>query len=219
MDADGWLKGEVVDVLVTTNMARDAAGGLVPLTLPGNVGERHMSLEATVSTLALHSASPLAGCRLPSPNAYPRHSRRGRARSPFASRHAPRLRSTMLMPSLARCHAMPVACPSQVMTLAVLAKSFTAISPVTSVLADLPEALVLGAPPLLDAPDAAKRRHVLAQRTLRTLLLWLVALCAYPCALSPHGLALVEAVTGAMCSMLASLALPCAAWIAREARP
>ena len=144
----GWLKGEIVDVLVTTNMAKDASGGLVPLTLPGSVGERHMSLEATV------------------------------------------------------------------MTLAVLAKSFTAISPVTAVLADLPERLLLGAPPLLDAADAQKRRHVFRQRALRTLLLWLVALCAYPCALSTHGLALVEAVTGAMCSMLASLALPCACWVA-----
>ena len=37
---------------------------------------------------------------------------------------------------------------------------------------------------------------------------------ADPCAIFPNGLALVEAVTGAMCSMLASLALPCAFWAA-----
>ena len=145
----GWLKSEAVDVLITTNMARDASGGLVPLTLPGHVGARHMSLEATV------------------------------------------------------------------MTLAVLAKSFTAISPVTSVLAELPESLVLGPPPHPGAATSAaqRRARVASQRALRTILLWAVALCAYPCAIYPNGLALVEAITGAMCSMLASLALPCACWV------
>ena len=176
----GWLKGQYVDVLITTNMAHDTSGGIVPLTLPGHWGARRMSLESTI------------------------------------------------------------------MTLAVVAKSFTAISPVTAVLADLPEMLILGTqarPPrtataATATPTTRQRtkrittltptltsgkpsdmahelaRHQRQQRILRTVLLWLVAAAAYPCAMYPHGLALVEAVTGAMCSMLASLALPCACWVA-----
>jgi len=54
--AYGWLKGEAVDVLITTNMAHDHAG-LLPLTLPGRVGERTMSLEATIMTLAVVAKS------------------------------------------------------------------------------------------------------------------------------------------------------------------
>jgi hypothetical protein len=123
------------------------AEGLVPLTLPGSVGARTMSLESTV------------------------------------------------------------------MTAAVVAKSFTAISPVTAVLAELPELLLLPPPdPAADGADGGARRRA-RQRGLRTALLWLVALAAYPCSVY-DGLALVEAVTGAMCSMSASLVLPCACWVA-----
>lgn len=143
----GWLKGQYVDVLITTNMAHDTSGGIVPLKLPGHWGERHMSLESTI------------------------------------------------------------------MTLAVVAKSFTAISPVTSVLSELPEMLILGQPSGSGMAHEVAR-HQKQQRILRTVLLWIVAAAAYPCAIYPHGLALVEAVTGAMCSMLASLALPCACWAA-----
>ena len=141
--AYGWLKGEVVDVLITTNMAHDREG-LFPLELPGHFGERTMSLESTL------------------------------------------------------------------MTIAVVAKSFTAISPVTSVLAELPELLLLGESG--GGADATARRAK-KQIAVRTALLWLAAALAYPCSVY-GGLALVEAVTGAMCSMLASLALPCACWVA-----
>ena len=72
------------------------------------------------------------------------------------------------------------------------------------------ECTLLGAVQPHEPPLDRQRR----QRVLRTLLLWLVAAAAYPCAQNPNGLALVEAVTGAMCSMLASLALPCACWVA-----
>lgn len=91
---------------------------------------------------------------------------------------------------------------STIMTVAVVAKSFTAISPVTSVLAQLPEMLLL-------SPEPPPHQRVL----LRTGILWAVACAAYPCSVY-NGLALVEATTGAMCSMLASLALPCACYVA-----
>lgn len=84
----------------------------------------------------------------------------------------------------------------------------------TGVLADLPEALLLGPPPAASAPAVSHSAFQRRQRGVRTALLWLLALCAYPCALFPNGLALVEAVTGALCSMLASLVLPCACWVA-----
>ena len=68
---------------------------------------------------------------------------------------------------------------------------------------------------MLGKPDASQMApYQRRQRILRTVLLWLVASIAYPCATYPSGLALIEAVTGAMCSMLASLALPCACWVA-----
>lgn len=109
--------------------------------------------------------------------------------------------------------------PVMVMTVAVVAKSFCAISPITGVLAELPELLFV--PDLPDddgigAPEdriAAIKRRRRMQRVMRTTLLWLVALCAFPCSIF-DGLAVVEAVTGAMCSMLCSLALPCACWSA-----
>tara|TARA_B110001452_G_scaffold259202_1_gene255282 strand:+ start:144 stop:1580 length:1437 start_codon:yes stop_codon:yes gene_type:complete len=100
---------------------------------------------------------------------------------------------------------------STIMTLAVVAKSFTAISPVLAVLADLPEQLLLGDGYGLSpaALEVRKQRQI----ALRTLLLWVAAALAYLCSVY-GGLALVEAVTGALCSMLASLGLPCAFWAA-----
>ena len=90
--AYGWLKGDAaIDILITTNMAHDRAG-IVPLELPGEVGERTMSLESTI------------------------------------------------------------------MTIAVVAKSFTAISPVTSLVADLPELVLLGEATGATGAAAAARR-------------------------------------------------------------
>jgi len=100
------------------------------------------------------------------------------------------------------------------MTVAVVAKSFTAISPVTAVFAELPEQLILGPPLPPTATPAALARQQRRQRALRTALLWLAAAAAYHLSVRPNGLALVEAVTGAFCSMLASLGLPCACWVA-----
>ncbi len=104
---------------------------------------------------------------------------------------------------------------STIMTLAVLAKSFTAISPVTGVLAELPELLLLpsAVPSAARSSEHAARLRRRQQRAVRTGLLWGVAAAAYPCSVS-DGLALVEAVTGAMCSMLASIGIPCACWVA-----
>lgn len=109
--------------------------------------------------------------------------------------------------------------PVLVMTLAVVAKSFCAISPITGVLADLPEMLLIAEVPpdnghgRVEEQIALFKRRRRYQRAMRTALLWLVALCAFPCSIF-NGLAVVEAVTGAMCSMLCSLALPCACWAA-----
>ena len=137
----GWLKGQEVDVLISTNMAKDS-NGIVKLDLPGELGGS-MSLESTC------------------------------------------------------------------MTLAVIVKSFCSISPVCAVCADLPELLLLGEQPSSGSDDAPSRK---ARRcAVRTLLLWVAAAAAYA---SMNELALVEAVTGSLCSMLASISLPCACWVA-----
>lgn len=67
----GWLKGEEVDILVTSNMASDATGGLIPLTLPGAVGQRQMSLEATLITLAVVAKSFTASEHFRQPHTSP----------------------------------------------------------------------------------------------------------------------------------------------------
>ena len=79
-------------------------------------------------------------------------------------------------------------------------------------LSDLPEALLLAEPDphASEASQAARRWR---QRAVRTLCLWVVAACAFPCSILGV-LNVVEAVTGAMCSMLASIALPCVCWAA-----
>ena len=112
---------------------------------------------------------------------------------------------------------------STFMTAAVVGKSFCSVSPLMGVVAETPEALLgwqglrcsdgevvdsAGSP--MSGPKAREpplRVTPLRRRGLRVALLLLTSGCAYPC--SVYGLLpLVEALTGAMCSMFASIVLP-----------
>ena len=88
------------------------------------------------------------------------------------------------------------------MTAAVVAKSYCSISPLMAIISELPETLI-GA-------------HILMtpfkRQALRSFLLLFSSAVAYPCAVY-NLLPMVEALTGASCSMFASVVLPSTFWV------
>jgi vesicular inhibitory amino acid transporter len=97
---------------------------------------------------------------------------------------------------------------STLMTAGVVGKSYCSISPLMAIISELPEAL-LG---WQDKKVSHTRRQV-----LRTILLIVSSVIAYPCAVY-NLLPMVEALTGSMCSMFASVVLPSTFWVILQHR-
>ena len=92
---------------------------------------------------------------------------------------------------------------STLMTAGVVGKSYCSLSPLMAVVSDFPEALV---------GWQGKQVAPFKRRVLRTLLLIFSSFVAYPCAVY-NLLPMVEALTGSMCSMFASVVLPSTFWV------